>query len=440
MALMVLVVLAALAVAYTHVANNSLRQGRNHARVVSARLQAEGGLAFLMGHIENIAVPANTQGQQLLDTVASALQDQLDGSGNLGGAGVAYDGSTVVVPAIVTDEGAFSATVELAAGHAVRLSVTGTSGAVQRTISVACGLRPSGSTVFDYGLASRGPVRMTGNVTVRGASDPAEASVFSATSDTQEAFDLSGNCTIEGDLYASDPDAYATVSGPVSVGGDCGEGIGDHVHVGVGEVGFPEIDTAAFESYATNVVDDTTPLDQDLTLNNVRIAAGTNPTFTGDVTLNGVVFVEVPNTVEFSGNTTITAVIVTQDAGESGYLTNTIRFAGNAVSHSVAELPDTEQFYGLHDKTGTFLLAPGFGVEFTGNFGTVGGCVAAHDVRFAGNADGVICGPIVSYGDTQFELLGNTTVTIDRANAPDVPPGFALPVTLQPLADTYVEH
>jgi len=48
----------------------------------------------------------------------------------------------------------------------------------------------------------------------------------------------------------------------------------------------------------------------DATFENIRVVAGTNPNFTGHATLKGIVFIEAPNVVTFSGGTTITGIII----------------------------------------------------------------------------------------------------------------------------------
>ena len=76
------------------------------------------------------------------------------------------------------------------------------------------------------------------------------------------------------------------------------------------------------------------------------------------------------------------------------------------------------------------LLAPGFGVEFRGNFGSLNGTIAAEKFSMAGNASGTILGSIIAYGDTEFELLGSSEVTIDRSSGNGAPVGFKNPVRL----------
>ena len=203
---------------------------------------------------------------------------------------------------------------------------------------------------------------------------------------------------------------------------------------------FPEVDPTVFEPFATNIVNSSTPTSGNRTFTNIRIKANTNPTFSGNITIKGVVFVETPNKVQFSGNLNFTGVLVTQDAGDNVYTTNTVKFTGNTTSQGVESLPDTAEFHDLRQMPGSFLLAPGFGVSFTGNFGTVNGCMAADAFTFTGNAGGLVKGPIINYSDSIFSLTGNSSVTIDRLNTPTEPPGFSSNGSLRADNTTYAEY
>lgn len=456
MALAMLTVMATLAVALIAQTATSLKQAQNFAAVGAAQRQAESGLAFYSYLLRHIAVPAGVEGEDLVLAVANALAAKLNGTGNLGNGAIVLgtnDGdanatSTIIIPSIATsDRTNFSAVLAIPPGSdsALHLTVTGRSGAVNRSLGIEFRLVSVGSSFFaDYGLASRGKVTMAGNARIGGANNPSEANVLSATYNDNEAVDLTGNCEIEGDLAISNADGYASLTGNVSIGGVgiSEPEIHDHIHTGIGPVQFPEVDPAVFEPFATNIVDGSTSTSGNETFDNIRILAGTNKTFSGNINLNGVIFIETPNQIHFSGNVTITGVIVTQDAGDGAHESNTIKFTGNTTVKSVEQLPAEPRFAQLRDMPGAFLLAPGFGTEFTGNFGTVSGCMAADRFKFTGNAGGVVKGGIINYGDTEFNLTGNSTITIDRSDAPQTPPGFSVSsqATLSIQPATYREY
>jgi len=279
-----------------------------------------------------------------------------------------------------------------------------------------------------------------GDGTVLGVNDPSEADVFSATYNDPEAVCVTGSSTLAGDIFTANPDSYVTVKASATVAGtqDPIE-LAEHIHIGVGDPDFPEVDTTVFEPFATNVLDSGADTSADIVLENIRIPAGTNPNFTGNVIIRGVVYIEQPNDVRFAGNADITGVIVTADAGDNAYEANTITFSGSVTSKQLNVLPDLPQFSELRQMPGSMLLAPGFGVAFTGDFDVLNGAIAADKITFTGNAGGIVRGPIICYGDTEFELWGNSEVSIDRSTYGTTPPGFKMPIKFVPVADSYTE-
>lgn len=88
---------------------------------------------------------------------------------------------------------------------------------------------------------------------------------------------------------------------------------------------------------------------------------------------------------------------------------------------------------------GSQILAPGFGVQFTGNFSMLNGAIAADKFTFTGNAGGTVRGPVICYSDSDFTLTGNSQLRFDRSMYDRTPPGFALPWRFAPVADSYRE-
>jgi hypothetical protein len=281
--------------------------------------------------------------------------------------------------------------------------------------------------IFNYGVASRGPLSLEGNVDLDGVEVAVEASAYIEAAGWDTALSITGNSQIAGDVEIANP--YADVDlqgGKASIGGETGdEAINNHVTKGVPPPEFPIANTDKFEKYVTTEINSTTDISSEDTYENVRIAPGTNPTFSSKVILNGVVFVETPNIVEFQGGAEITGIIVGDGdvADDSG--TNQINFTGNVTSYDVSTLPDEPQFEGLREETGTFVIAPGFSVSFGGNFNTpLNGAIAANGVEFYGNAGGTISGSIINYADNQTTFTGNSDLYFNRSGIEEVPAGF----------------
>lgn len=440
-ALAFLGVFVTLALAAATFTENSLNQAQGHARMASARLQAESGLAYLL-HLVRDAPPPPAN-EDLLDSVAAHITDTLNGSPSLGGATVTYDGDTLTIPDIsLADDGqSFTCAVSRTDPNGILLLAAGADGIVSRGVGVEARLDSGSSLAFANGVISNGPIEVGGNARVIGVNEACEANIFTNTSETA-AITLGGNASVDGDAHASNPNAEVNLSGNSSIAGHGrnSDELADHVHIGVPPVEIPEADPSVFEPFATMVMNQHTRTNGNYTHSNLRIPAGTNPHFSGNYTLRGVIYIEAPNEVRFDGNATIQGVIVTEDAGDDAWDQNTIEFRGNTTIQPVESLPAEPQFDQLREMNGTFLLAPGFHADFRGNFGVIGGAVAAEHLTFTGNSGGTIRGSMINYGTDPLVLWGNSHFHIDQSNSPSTPPGFVLPRELVILADSYVEQ
>jgi len=102
-----------------------------------------------------------------------------------------------------------------------------------------------------------------------------------------EALSIVGNSQIAGDVSITNSDDYVTLQGKkAGIGGQTGQAaIDNHVFKGVPPTEFPVPDPHHFEQYVTNVINSSTNTTANATYENVRIVAGTNPTFSGKVKL-----------------------------------------------------------------------------------------------------------------------------------------------------------
>jgi hypothetical protein len=271
---------------------------------------------------------------------------------------------------------------------------------------------------------------------MNGANVALDAGVYIETDDAN-ALSIIGNSSVAGDVSITHPDGIVDLQGgQASIGGETGQAaIDNHVTTGVPPTEFPVPDPVYFEHYVQNTYDPNLPLTE---YENVRIPAGTNPTFPA-ITLRGVVFIETPNIVTFSGNTTITGVIVGNGdlADNSG--TNQIIFLGTVDSNPVTDLPIEPQFEQLRDERGTFLMAPGFSASFGGDFETLNGAIAANGIEFWGNAGGTINGSVINYSSTPMTVSGNTDLFFNRSGTDQMPAGFGPEIILYYVADSYSE-
>ncbi len=437
-----LALFATLAVAFSAGSNMNLQQAKNYRDGQLAQMAGESGLAYMVQTLGGLSIPVDEAEENILVAAANHLAQAMDGTPNMGFGEITFDGVTVRTPTISLDDDgkAFRAEIIENANGEIWLNVYGTWGSFTRHVAMRMAKVTDESIIFDFGIASKGKITVGGDGSVVGVNGPSEASIFSATYSDPEAVEVGGSSNVAGDIYTANPSSFVTIKGKASVAGssDLAE-IVNHIHIGVGDPAFPEVDTSIYTPFAYNVLDSNADTSADMVLENIRIPAGMNPTFAGHVTVRGVVHIEQPNDVKFTGNASITGVIVTDDPGDNAYDNNMLTFTGSVTSAGVEALPDLPQFVELKKLPGSMLLAPGFGVKFTGNFDALNGAIAAEKFTITGSASGIVHGPIICYGDTEFELWGSSKVRIDRSTYGSTPPGFKLPYTFAPISTTYRE-
>jgi len=441
LALLLLICLMSLGVALCWMANAGVVQSRSEQQILAARLQAESGLAFIVRQLHEAPLPIAGDGPPVFDAVARHLSAVLDGSPTIGGRAVTYDGNTITIPDVAVGEAGkhFRAVLSMPDKHSMLLAVTGRAGVIARSVKIAFGL-DGGHPIFGFGVSSKGPICLENNIKVLGANYADEARLLSTSPGT--AFRLQGDLEVDGDVYAADGNATVSVGGTGTIGGASMAGIDvmDHVHIGEGTGEFPQIDVSVFEPFATNVVNINTVTSGTRSFNNIRIAANTNPSFEGDIDINGVIYVEAPNQVTFGSGTQITGVIVTQQ-GIGQPRDNEIKFEMGTSSRGVEDLPDTGSFREIREMGGAFILAPGFTVKFENDSGVLNGVIAAEAVKFENAFTGTLYGGIICYGTDEFKAEDLSTFTIDHSKYPRFLAGFQVDERkLVPLPDSYLEE
>jgi Tfp pilus assembly protein PilX len=451
LALMLLMVLMALAVGMANSTSGTMRQSSNVAAMQVAQLQAESGLEYMIYHLKGMALDHSATNREILDSIKAKLGGRLDHTAALNQGEVLFtpnnpqDPNTLRIQTVTSGgTGFFSVMVTIPQAKQVALTVTGHSGMVLRTVSILFDLTSSGQTMFPVtaGIMSRGPIRATGNFSTSSTGSPLDASICSATYSQAQAVKITGNANIAGEVFISNPAGQASITGNASIGGASGAAASQHIHAGSGDPNIPEVDPEVFRPLAINHMTASTPTVGNNTYDNLYIPANRNPTFTGNIQLRGVTYIEKPNKVTFTGNCDVTGVVVTQDAGDNNYDTNTIKFTGNSHFYDVSALPALPQFSQIKQMPGSAVLAPGFGLTFTGNFGVVAGWIAGDKFTFTGNVSGTFHGGIINYGDTEFKATGNASLIFDRNDAANHPTGFTVPPappTLTLKANTYKE-
>jgi hypothetical protein len=306
--------------------------------------------------------------------------------------------------------------------YVLHVYVTGNMGQISRTIAVCFDIEAYEHPIFDFGLATKGALHFPGNPRIEGATSNWEADIYIESPGSAIALFAGGNVTLDGDISIGNPMADVDLQGDVIIAGEHGQpAIDNHVFIGADPVEFPVADTEHFQQYATgNIINSSTDTSGHMTLTNVTVERGTNPCFGGNVTIEGVMFIEAPNIVTFEHNLQLNGTIVGDgDVDNPG--TNQITFGGN---FATGPYPDGVEFDQIRKETGSSILAPGFAASFEGNFSALDGVVAVSGANFSGNVNALIKGTIINYSESPLSVAGNATMVFDRSGSTKIPAGF----------------
>jgi hypothetical protein len=444
LAMLYLTLMASLALGFYSATNTAVQVSQNEQKVERVRLAAESGLDFARFQLSRVSIPAKAKLALHFSIMSDQLSAKMNGSGNLNNGSIYVSEDTVRAPADpnqfikADDKGSeFQFTITDLGDHKIRVTSVGRnatsySAAGLRIIRMDFELQQNKSKVFQYGIATRGTVVTSGSSRLKGAPDPSKGSILSLSTSTNTPVAIGGKL-VTGDISVTNPNANVIASGSVGGSTNSNDIQANHVHKGVEEPEFPTVDTSMFIPYATNLY---TPGKG--SYSNIRIPPNTNPSFNAGTVLKGVIYVQTPNRITFNGNASIQGVIVTDTENQVGNLnTNTISFSGSFDAKGVETLDPS---YGtLRDLSGSFLLLPGFSLNFTGNFGaTAHGSIVADKVSMTGSSSVTLDGSLVIMKDTPMTMGGSSELTAGD-NALAFPTGLKFSNRYIPLPSTYEE-
>jgi hypothetical protein len=425
-AMIFVVIFAALAVSMAAMSGTNVQIASNQHKVDSALGSASSGLDVERYWLSLVKMPSTTPESKYLSTIITTMQSDLDANG-ISNIDLKHTGEILPVTLDSTAGLTFNGQLDIDSAYPNILQVitTGGDAQIKRTIKAEFNIEPYKHPIFNYGLATKGPLNYTGNPTTSVASESWEADIYVESSNSDTALSVGGNTKFEGNIMVGNPDADVTFGGDVVIGGDHGqEAIDNHVSIGVDPVDFPEPDTARFITYANGItIDSTTDLSAPgmNTLVNAKIAAGTNPTFPKGVIIQGILLIDSPNVVTFASNVALQGIIVGLGDWQADPATDRIDVLGNFAS---GPYPLGAQFDEIRSEVGSSIVAPGFAMSFQGNFSTLEGVVAVSGVSFTGNVAAQIKGTIINYSDTPLTIGGNASMTFDRTATTKIPAGF----------------
>jgi hypothetical protein len=440
LAMIYLTLIATLAVGFYASVNSATMVVHNDVEGSRGLCAAESGLQFMMYQLKTVNIAPASTGATMLTEVYNQLQAQMDGTGNLKSNSIVMTGSAIYVPgnnkyiSVDQDGSQFRAIISQVSPGRLRVQVLGKHGstaspASSRAVRLDFKVTPQRSSILNYGVAGRSAISISGGY-VKGVPDAADGSIFTASTATAPV-SISGSTVISGDVEMSSP--TGKVSGSGSIAGIIDPALwGTHVKAGVPAPEFPTVDPSPYVNYLVGKETLISTNQSSMTLSNIRVKAGTNVSFSG-CTINGVVLIEAPNRITFSGGSTKVTGVIVVDKPTEGTTTNSITFSGGGQVLGPENLPAS---YGeLRTMTGAALLAPNFNLTFSGGSGTMGGSIAVKNAVFSGGSGGTINGTVMIMGANTLTLSGGSGFTIG-AGIGGIPTGmqFSGPVLAEPFS------
>lgn len=438
-----ILIFSTLAVSMAAMSGTNVKLASNQQQVNRALCCAHSGMEIIRYYLNNITVSGSVDPEDRLQTIANDLQNVFTTAG-MTNMSVSYDvdSLSLTIPNVTLDAQTNQRfTVTLTFGvdfDTVNVVVTGNAQEVSKQVAVNYGFSTVGNPIFDYGIATKGPLSMQGNVDVDGYNENIEASVYIESSSDFLALEMTGKSSIAGEVSIGNPSAFVDIANSSSVHGETGEDALEHVTIGLDDIpDFPEPNPTEFVGYIQNTFQVGDPT-SNVTLTNVEIPANTNPSFSGHAIIRGIMYIRSPNIVSFTGNAEVHGLILAEGDLDNPLENCHINFGGTVDSYDVSTLPQ-EEFGALTEQAGTFILAPGFSVCFQGNFDTMNGVIAASGIEFLGNAGGTINGSVINYSNDCMSLAGNTDLVFNRSGMQECPAGFEPTNVLECMPDSYAE-
>jgi hypothetical protein len=469
LAMLFMTLFAALAVGFFGSVTMSVQVAGNEQRTSRARVASDSGMQFMKYHLATLGIPASTPTTQLFTRVYERLGAKLNNFANMPAGARTIDladgDTTIRIPGGANnwikadDQGSFfrAEVRKMAAGEKIEVRVYGRYGnpgadGSGRVVKLEYANFPNPAAIFNFGVASESAISMNGNVTIQGTpGNEHMGSVLSAHTATVTPLTMTGGPLISGHVSFVRSDAAPVISSQSTIAnlspGDAG--FNDVIHRGVERPEFPTIDTSEFAQYVPaagttgpSVITSANPAGT--YFKNIRIRANSNPTFNNNTVIQGVIWIEQPNSVKFNGGVTIQGVIVTHTDGfnnpGASLTQNVVDFKGHATFKGIETLPATSDFpASMRQLTGSALLVPGFTASFGGNFNTIGGSIIASQMKFSGTAGGIVKGSVINLRDSALEMSGTSDIIIESQGTGNHPAGVRFGSHYSPLPYTYEE-
>jgi hypothetical protein len=445
LAMLYMVIFSVMALGFYAATTTASQVAANERTTLAALLSAESGTQFLRYHLSALDIQAGLTPDKMFEQVYQQLAERLEPTANLGGSIVGYDGTTISIPqngyVKIDPSGSQKFRITITrSGDLLVARMVGRSGGttLARGVEVKFQKANNATAIFNYGVASRGTVYTGGTSTITGLTDPTTGSILSTDMSSTTPVQVFGK-TVSGDISVVNPNATVTFGAGTSIGGTNNTSLirTYHIHKGVEEPRFPDIDTTVYAQYVKNTYSSGMTV-----LDNCRIPSGTGtalaPLKLSAVTIRGVLYIEGSNVIEFAGNTTVQGVIVSSNNVALNTANNFLNFSGSVAASPISTLPSS---YGdERNLTGAFIIAPSYRVLMSGNFGTVSGSIITAQFQMQGNAQGTVKGSVITMDPSSpTSIDGSADIVIASVGTTQYPAGVTFGIHYTNIPGSYLE-
>lgn len=447
LAMLYLMLFSTLALGFYAATTTAVQVSHNDEKVSHAFVASESGMDFMRYHLARVSIPAFAPATSVTAELAYDLKERLENTGNMPGLTVGMAGSVISIPAepnayIKLDpagNAGFRATItDWPEQGKVVMKVVGRYGSttLARAIQMDYTRVPKEPSIFDFAVASKGQIVMKKHeITSLDPADAHEAKMMSALN-AQPSILVTGGA-IGGKLTILESAGVLVTGGSVAGETDAAAIMTDTMARAIETApAFPEFDTEVYRGFATNT---STGASGNTILKNVRIPANTNPQFNGNATLQGIMYIESPNTVTINGSMNLNGFIVFEGEGDTSV--NNLVISGDL---STGPLPSSAEFDSMRAATGVAILAPSSTVKVTGSArGTLRGNVITGAFATSGTFATLIIdhGTLVTLEETPNSVVfDGKTIKFNGTGANNLPKlGMGFESIYHPEPESYQE-
>ena len=232
-AMIFVLIFSALAVSMASISGVNAQIASNQHKLGCARASAESGMEVQRYWLTPVAMPSSTPPESYFSTIIAYIQNDL-ADNSISNITLYYDGSISSVPLDSLTGQSFRGQLSINSSDPYILNVysTGYNGEIKKTLKVSFDIEPYKHPIFNYGLATKGPLTYTGNPTMTAVNEAWEADLYIESSDSLTAISTGGNCNFAGEIEIGNPAAATDFKGDVLIAGEHGQtAIDNHVHV-----------------------------------------------------------------------------------------------------------------------------------------------------------------------------------------------------------------